>query len=77
MDLFAVDVFGNQIKDIDLRGTSAKFVYGKSTLSLRHTYTPGIIHLYSENEQQNSIFKALPPREDFYTVVVRSKEAKL
>ena len=31
---------------------------------------PGVIHCASENEQSNSIFKALPPRKNYYKIVV-------
>ena len=36
-DLIAVDIFGNQIKDKDLSGITAEFVFGKTKYSLSQT----------------------------------------
>jgi hypothetical protein len=50
-DLIAVDIFGNQIKDQDLSGTTAEFVLGKTRYALSQTYMPGVIHFSSVSEE--------------------------
>ena len=76
-DLIAVDVFGNHVKDADLAGTTAKFVYGSQEYSLSSTTTLGVVHFIAESEQSNLVFKALPPRSDFYKVVTDSSQKEL
>lgn len=73
-NLFKADIFGNHIKDdVTLTGISAYLAFGTEGIDLAKTVMPTQIHFYLTGTD-NETFKALPPRLNYYKIVVVSSD---